>query len=153
MAETTSISELVGSLRGLGAAVLVLGLLVFGGTNHALSQAYTIDETKFQASNKDFPACKLDTPSSFSARVISFPGEEVELDIIQQDENVYCIHLQDKVRSNTHSLIISGYKFQAIHVSDILQHGQLVIAVLFRAGLFDNMSVAIVDRKFVIGRR
>ena len=65
------------NIRSLSAAIFVLGLLVFSGASQAISGAYTIDETKFQASTKDFPACMLNTPSSFSQRVINFPGQEI----------------------------------------------------------------------------
>jgi len=138
-------------IRRLGTAIFVLGLLAFGGAEPASSGAYTIDETKFQPSTRDFPDCRLTVPSSFSQRVISFPGEEIDLDVIQQDEKLYCIHLQDKVKQNTRSLFVSGYKFQLIYVNDILEHGQFVLTILFRAGFFDKISIGIVDRKFVVG--
>jgi hypothetical protein len=47
-------------LRRLAAVPFVLCLLVFSAADHAASQAITIDKTGFEASAREFPACKIE---------------------------------------------------------------------------------------------
>ncbi len=152
MAETTRIRQRVRSLRYLWAEIVVSSLLVVCVVHYASSQAYTIDKTRFQTSTKEFPGCKLSISSSFSQRVINISKSELEADVVQLDEKLYCIHLYDARTSQTQSLIISGYEFFAIHMPDILLDGQFVPHVQFRTRFFFFITVAIRDGKLVLMR-
>jgi hypothetical protein len=152
MSETIRLRHLVASPRHLMARIVVLSLLVLYVANYAFSQGYTIDKTKFEASTRDYPDCKLNVPSSFSQKVINLPWGQVEINIVQVDERVYCVRVQDTKTLNAQSLIIVDYDFQSIYVHDVMQFGQLVPRVYFRAGVFNHIVVAIVDGKLVLAR-
>src|SRR5215467_12185567 len=150
MVDTTRTRRLVGSLRHLRAGIFVLSLLVSCVADYASSQGYTIDKTRFQASTKDFPGCKLKVPSSFLQKAINLPWGEFEIDVVQLDDRMYCIHLQDAKTLNTQSLIISDYDFLIIYVHDVMYQGQLVPRIQFRSGFLNIISIAIMDGKFVL---
>jgi hypothetical protein len=150
--ETTRTRHWVGRSTYLLAELFVSSLLVFCVIHHASSQAYTIDKTGFEASTKEFPGCKLNVSSSFSQKAINISKRELEADVVQLDEKLYCIHLYDTRTSQTQSLIISGYDFFAIYMPDILFNGQFVPRIQFRTWFFFFITVAIRDGKLVLIR-
>jgi hypothetical protein len=152
MAETTRTTQLVGRPRHLRAGIFLSSLLILGAAGYAFSQALNIDKTHFQPSAEDFPGCKLNVPSSFLQKAINLSKGELEVDIVQMDETLYCIHLRDTKTSNTQSLIISGYDFFFILVPDIMYNHQIVPRIYFRTWFFNVITIAIADGKLVLTR-
>ena len=139
------------SLR-LTAATFASILLIFCGASYVSSQAFTIDEKSFQASTKDFSACKIKASSSFSQKAINVARGELELDVVQLDDRLYCIHLLDTKTSNTQTLIIRDHEFLYVHMPDLLYQGQIVPKIGFRGGFLNITTIAIMDGRIILTR-
>src|SRR5262249_21961838 len=100
MIDTTTASQLMSSQR-LRAAIFASIPLIFCRASYVSSQAFTIDKESFQASTKDFSACKIKASSSFSQKAINVARGELELGVVQLDDRLYCIHLLDTKTLNT----------------------------------------------------
>jgi hypothetical protein len=142
----------IGSPRSVLARLFVSSLLFFCIVNHVSSQAFTINKSGFQASAESFPGCKLDHSSSFLQKAINISKGELQVNVVQLDEKLYCIHLYDMRTSQAQSLIISGYDFVHIYMPDLMINGQIVPLIQFRTWLFFFITVAIRDEKLVLMR-
>jgi hypothetical protein len=152
MIEMSNVRRLIRKLTILTAGLFVLSLWALYATEQAASQAFAIDGTAFQPATKDFPGCKLDRPSSFVEKSINIAKGEIEADIVQLNERLYCIHLHDTNTSNTQSLIVSGYDFLFIYFNDVMYHGQGEVLIKFRASLLTSITIAIRVGKLVLIR-
>jgi len=152
MVETTRTRQLLGSPRHLRAGIFLSSLVILSAAGYAFSQALNIGKAHFQLSTEDFPSCKLNVPSSFLQKAINLSKGELEVDVVQMDERLYCIHLRDTKTLNTQSLIISGYDFFFILVPDLMSDGQVVPRIYFHTWFFNFITVAIIDGKVVLAR-
>jgi hypothetical protein len=140
------------SLRLTTAAIFASIPLIFGGASSVSSGAVMIDKESFQPSTKDFTACKIKASSSFSQKAIRVASGELELDIVQLDDGLYCIHLKDTKTLSTQSLIIRDYEFLFVLVPDIIYQGQIVPKIVFRGGFLNITTIAIMDGRIILTR-
>jgi hypothetical protein len=94
----------------------------------------------------------MDLHSSFAQKILHLSKSEPEIDIVQLDEMIYCVHIHDTKTSNTQSLVLIGYDFQLVIIPDIMYRGQLIPRISFTAGLFNHVVIAIANGKLVLTR-
>lgn len=123
------------------------------GLDVALGGAYTIDASKFEVSNRSFPECNLPDQKLSSPRIINFPLESIEINIVEGRNSTYCVSVRDIATDRVQSIIISKYKFVAIHVGDLITSGRVPFAILFSAGFFNQIAVTVFDGKLIITHR
>jgi hypothetical protein len=129
---------------------LSISVFIVLWSNSLFGQAYTIEENRFQSTNKQFPSCDLPTSSSDNLRLLEIPGPELSIEIVEH-KKIYCIILRKKT-SEVQTLLISNYRFKRIYIGDVIENGQQPLHILFSGGFFNQVTIAIVNGKLVVVR-
>lgn len=133
--------------------ICALVVLITLRSDVALGGSYTIDASKFENSDRKFPECDLPDQKSLSPRIISLPLNDIEINLIEGRNSIYCISAKDVQAGKIQSLVISDYKFVAIHVSDLMGSGKIPFSILFSAGFFNKIAVTVFDGKIIVTHR
>jgi hypothetical protein len=130
-------------------AIAIVLIIAVQGTSTAVGGAFTLTNTDFQISTRDFETCDLPVAKAQTQRVLALLSIEYHIHIFELSTSSYCIVLTE-LRTNTRqSVAISNYIFDLAIVNDVIVPGAFVFSIIFRMNA-NKLGVSLINGKMVL---